>query len=630
MAPIACLKKNASMAQHNQVAAPVRHYTRADFTALRFRLNRVPTSHILANIYHEDALLANGIETPAQLESWLDGLRDQLVERVCLSNPYLSEQLADARKFNRWSKAAVDYLVKAADHDHSRPLPDDSVSAWFRPVVHRRLREEGVLTLAQLKHYIEQRGPNWFLPVPRIGAGKARAIEKWLQAQAATLGTLTLEPEVPRTDLIVVGPARDARSHIWVPFERMGGIVESLDGSQGRNRAHAFCLISARNDLEAVRAYLYRFRDREKTARAYQKELERFLLWCVCHARVPMSSVGTDECERYKDFLASPDPAWVGKDKARRLSPRWRPFAGPLSPESQRYAVLVLRGFFEWLAAVRYLGGNPWLTVSDPLVDQKELEMAIDKALPQQLWQALTDEDGILDRVCARYTEPPLGRPLLPREPAAAGAQVRLARAAILLMGFTGLRREEAAFATRNRLKPVRETVGKNAPLWELAVRGKRNKWRTVFFSERVVDALRAHWADRGHDFDYAMHELALLSPVVVPATKAARDKHLDPAGLLSGNGFGPNSLYDVLTATLARIAADEALPLDDAERTLLREVAPHALRHTWATDAVARDMPLDVVQRLLGHASLGTTTIYTRAERARSIEEVGKLVRGA
>ena len=165
MAPIACLKKNASMAQHNQVATPVRHYTRADFTALRFRLNRVPTSHILANVYHEDAPLANGIETSAQLEAWLDGLRDQLVERVCLSNPHLSEQLADARKFNRWSKAApVDNLIKAAEHDHSHPQSEDLVSAWLWPVVHWRLREEQVLTLTQSKHYIEQHGPNWFLP----------------------------------------------------------------------------------------------------------------------------------------------------------------------------------------------------------------------------------------------------------------------------------------------------------------------------------------------------------------------------------------------------------------------------------------------------------------------------------
>jgi hypothetical protein len=46
-----------------------------------------------------------------------------------------------------------------------------------------------------------------------------------------------------------------------------------------------------------------------------------------------------------------------------------------------------------------------------------------------------------------------------------------------------------------------------------------------------------------------------------------------------------------------------------------------------WATDAVARNMPRDVAQRLLGRPSL-STTIYRRVERSRSIEAVANLVR--
>ena len=46
-----------------------------------------------------------------------------------------------------------------------------------------------------------------------------------------------------------------------------------------------------------------------------------------------------------------------------------------------------------------------------------------------------------------------------------------------------------------------------------------------------------------------------------------------------------------------------------------------HAFRHTFGTRAVARDMPIDVVQRILGHASLQTTSIYVRAERQRMLE---------
>jgi len=48
---------------------------------------------------------------------------------------------------------------------------------------------------------------------------------------------------------------------------------------------------------------------------------------------------------------------------------------------------------------------------------------------------------------------------------------------------------------------------------------------------------------------------------------------------------------------------------------------APHALSHS-ATDAIARKMPLEVVQRLLEHLSLSTPSTSTGVERKRSIEK--------
>jgi integrase len=34
----------------------------------------------------------------------------------------------------------------------------------------------------------------------------------------------------------------------------------------------------------------------------------------------------------------------------------------------------------------------------------------------------------------------------------------------------------------------------------------------------------------------------------------------------------------------------------------------PHLFRHTYATDLLRRDVPSEVVQKLLGHASVSTT----------------------
>ncbi|MBU9199925.1 site-specific integrase [Burkholderia multivorans] len=605
------------MAQHTDVAAPTRQYTRTDFAALRFRLLRLDGSAVW-NLYSEEVLHARGIHDQGALNTWLDELRDHLVERAKLVNPHVSQVLDDARRRGSWPKSVLDFIIKVGEEDRAKPKLTDGISVWFRPIVFKTLENEGLRTLQDLKHCIELRGAGWYRPIPRLGSGKARAIEHWFKANSNSLGVLNTLPEIVPDNLVTLSPDG---SRAIVPLEQLGGIVQSLDGSQGVNRNPSFCLISARNDLEAVRAYLYRFRGRDKTYRAYQKELERFLLWCVSYRRIALSSVLTDECEAYKDFLAKPDARWIAP-KTLRSSPRWRPFAGPLSPESQRYAVQAIRTFFEWLVRVRYLGGNPWVTVADPVVEAKELEMDIDKALPQKLWAAMTEEGGLLDRACNRYAidtaEPGA---LYAKDDATPGAQFRLARAAIFLLGYSGIRREELAGAKRDRLKPV---PGK--PVWELAVLGKRKKWRTVYVPERVVNALRAHWADRSHEFEDGESPLALLSPVVVPIW--AHGKHLEGAAVsasLAGSGFTPDGIYKVVKRALLRLAADKSIPITDEDRQLLKAAAPHAFRHTFATQAAAKLMPLDVLQRLLGHTSQQTTSIYVQAERERSIDEAAR-----
>lgn len=58
-------------------------------------------------------------------------------------------------------------------------------------------------------------------------------------------------------------------------------------------------------------------------------------------------------------------------------------------------------------------------------------------------------------------------------------------------------------------------------------------------------------------------------------------------------------------------------------ERAHLGRANVHAFRHTFGTQSVAQEVPVDVVQKVLGHVSLQTTTTYVQAEKRRMLEEV-------
>jgi integrase len=149
--------------------------------------------------------------------------------------------------------------------------------------------------------------------------------------------------------------------------------------------------------------------------------------------------------------------------------------------------------------------------------------------------------------------------------------------------------------------------------------------------SVTALGALRAHWADRDRDFDSAALGSAgapagpLLGPVIIPWTDAARRRHrtqrndalgLEEAGYTAD---GLNRLIGRMLKTL--VETMDVLSLD--ERARLGQANAHAFRHTFGTQSVADEVPVDVVQKVLGHASLATTTIYVQAEKQRVLEEV-------
>lgn len=583
-----------------------RAYSRTDFTALRAFVQRVPPATIARLYFSEDS--DGNAPTAGWVNTYLRQMQADLVDlAIEHGSPVLADHLrtsARAHGSARLTLVSLKMVEQAAALAVAHPAATHPVGMWFRPVVTLRLKGEGIRTLGDLVDFCNRRGGSWWRPVPRIGAGRARHIVAWLRQHEASIGAgvaedIELADPLEAAEVVLIDGPRGA----LVPLERMA-VGAALSGATGANRGAAFPFIQARNDLDAVRAYLNRYRDQPKTLRAYTKELERFLLWAVAVRGKPMSGLLVEDCEAYKDFLSLPSPAFVGP-KAPRNSPGWRPFAtDALTPESQRYATRALRAAFAWLVDVRYLAGNPWKAVNDPRVVRRETSISIDRALPTGLWERARQ---FMDRAC---------EPLDAR-------QWRIARALLLLMGESGLRREEAASAQRDQLR-VSPHSTRLDPVWQLTVIGKRGRERTVPVSPATVVALRAHWRDRELPFDEPRPSAPLLAPLVVPSFRAAETRH----GGGAVNGYTTHGVWKLVRRSMTQMLA-EMENLSEADRMSLHQASPHAFRHTFGTHAAAEDVPIDVIQRALGHVSMQTTSIYVQAEQRRMAKEFERFYAG-
>jgi integrase/recombinase XerD len=119
--------------------------------------------------------------------------------------------------------------------------------------------------------------------------------------------------------------------------------------------------------------------------------------------------------------------------------------------------------------------------------------------------------------------------------------------------------------------------------------------------------------------------------PRMVPASDAVLSAYAgyqhERAGLAGEDGTDMvliNLYHEPLGAPMTYRAAKDFF--DRLARNCGFPVRPHMLRHTAATNWVRAGVDLDVVQALLGHASLASTTVYLHArdeDKRRAVEAV-------
>jgi integrase/recombinase XerD len=94
---------------------------------------------------------------------------------------------------------------------------------------------------------------------------------------------------------------------------------------------------------------------------------------------------------------------------------------------------------------------------------------------------------------------------------------------------------------------------------------------------------------------------------VLEDRTRAAIDRYLTER---SASGPSTPRLFPVGPVTVERIVRKAALTAG-----IPRRVTPHVLRHTLATALLSRGCDIRYIQKLLGHASVATTQIYTHVD---------------
>ena len=111
----------------------------------------------------------------------------------------------------------------------------------------------------------------------------------------------------------------------------------------------------------------------------------------------------------------------------------------------------------------------------------------------------------------------------------------------------------------------------------EMPIRGKGEKVRVVFLSQEAKDAVAEYLRNRKD-----MEEPLFISP-----------------GQNGGKRLDPRSIQ--------RIVKHYAI-----KAGITKNVTPHVIRHSFATDLLQNGADLRSVQMMLGHSSITTTQIYT------------------
>ena len=505
-------------------------------------------------------------------------------------------------------RQAFDLLAKAV---YRAPKATDLIGQWLAPHLVEHLHAVGMRTLADVRTALNKRKTARWDEVPGIGEKWASRLTRWIDEHVIVvkpesgLSLISAASPEPTSPFSGLGLSRMPRSDDLVevlpalPFPASQNLAAWAPYPAINNRLGANC------DADAIEMWIgARAPDNVNTQRSYRRAAERLLLWCQLERGITLPQMRAEDCIHYRAWLTDlgrktpeewsktgwkiPAEQWLGRRGIPRDSADWRPFEGTLAKTSIAQDLTVLRSLFNFLHEGRIVDGNPWLLMgkanfSAPFGarDNQFTSRSLTSAQRDYLLSGLDVDDEIEARLNF-----------------------------ILWLGFgCGLRSSEMLGLTFNSLKITPERSS-------LEVVGKGDKLLSVPLSSPIKTALLHYMASIGISLDFVIRASSGLdegeaSQPILRTQKGRRARGLNGRKVMStpSSPMSYQSLHRVLTSHFeAKASALETQDPISAAR--LKAASTHWLRHSCAVQALKK-VPLNGVQKLLGHASIAVTGRY-------------------
>lgn len=288
--------------------------------------------------------------------------------------------------------------------------------------------------------------------------------------------------------------------------------------------------------------YLEIERNRSKlTLRNYDHYMRRFVAFCKTQGVNDPADIDLELMRSYRLYL-------------NRLVENGK----PLKMITQNYHLIALRSFFKHLAKrdIKSLAAEK---IELPKAPSRQVEFLEPNDIERLIESTNQEKDKL----------------------------TRLRDKAILTTLFsTGLRISELANLNKDSINTKRR---------EFSVRGKGDKIRLVFLSDKAIESLEAYLKERD-DNSKALFIRHDHKESVEKQMKSYSEKAM---------GLTVRSIQRIIKK-YGKLAG------------IMKKITPHTLRHSFATDLLTNGADLRAVQELLGHASISTTQIYTHLTNRR------------